>query len=146
MRPMTNSSRPNMPRRGRDRPGNRGHTRAASGERLGRTIVTGYLLDSHVWFWHLVGSDRLPEALRQEILALPEQCHLSPVSVWKIGMLSARGRLEVDGSYRDWVAAAYEFLPVKAAALNQEVALVSLEVELPRREHKRGFRLDKASG
>ncbi len=96
--------------------------------------MTDYLLDSHIWFWHLMGSDRLPQGLRDEIDVAPKHCHLSPISLWEIGMLVSRGRLRVEGPYRDWLEKAHGAFPVKIAPLNQEVALTSLELDLPHRD------------
>ena len=96
--------------------------------------MTEYLLDSHIWFWYLVGSERLPSGLRCAIDAAPGRCWLSPISVWEIGMLAVRGRIEVRGDFRVWVERALELFPVKNAPVNGEVALASLELELPHRD------------
>ena len=96
--------------------------------------MTQYLLDTHIWFWYLVGSARLPADLRQEIDRAAQACWLSPISVWELGMLAARGRVRLQNNLRQWVAQAREHLPLKEASLNHEVALMSHEITLPHRD------------
>lgn len=61
-------------------------------------------------------------------------CWLSPVSVWELGKLAERGRVEIAGDYRDWVVEAGRAFPLREATLNNEIALTSLELELPTRD------------
>ncbi len=93
-----------------------------------------FLLDTHIWFWYLVGSDRLPDGLRQELDGASPACWLSPISVWELGMLAARGRICLRLNLRLWVQQAYEQFPIKEAPMNQEVALTSQEITLPHKD------------
>jgi PIN domain nuclease of toxin-antitoxin system len=88
------------------------------------------LLDAHIWFWYLTGSPRLPRGLRTAERSL-QGVWLSPVSIWELGMLARYGRIRLEGSLRDWVEAAQVHLPVQDAPLNAEVAVTSLETNLP---------------
>ncbi|ETW94983.1 MAG: twitching motility protein PilT [Candidatus Entotheonella factor] len=92
------------------------------------------LLDTHIWFWYLIGSSRLPSGLRDLIDRSVSACWLSPVSVWEIGLLAARGRIGLQTDLRRWVHQAREQFPIKDAPLNLEVALVSQEISLPHRD------------
>jgi len=92
------------------------------------------LLDTHVWWWYLVGSERLPTKIRKALDSDSGSVWLSPISVWELGMLAARGRVEIEGEYRAWVTRALERLPVEEAPLTFEVALKSQEVELAHRD------------
>lgn len=96
--------------------------------------MTDFLLDTHIWFWYLVGSNRLPSGLRQELDRASQTCWLSPISVWELGMLAARGRIRLRLTLRQWVKQAYEQFPLKQAPLNQEVALISHEITLPHKD------------
>ncbi|MBI3962978.1 MAG: type II toxin-antitoxin system VapC family toxin [Deinococcus sp.] len=96
--------------------------------------MKGFLLDTHIWFWYLVGSERLPRGLRRDIDAAQSGCWLSPISVWELGMLTRRGRIRLNSPFRDWVSAAHERFPVREAPLNLEVAVTSLEIRLPHRD------------
>lgn len=101
---------------------------------MGSPALSEFLLDTHVWFWYLIGSDRLPERFRQLIDSTPEACWLSPISCWELGVLAERGRVRIDVPYRDWVSQAHEHLPVREAPLNLKIALTALEVDLPHRD------------
>lgn len=96
--------------------------------------MTAFLLDTHIWLWYLIGSARLPAGLRQELDRSMEACWLSPISVWELGMLAARGRVRLAIPLRRWVAQAYARFPLKEASLNHEVALRSHEITLPHRD------------
>ena len=90
-----------------------------------------FLLDTHIWLWYLLGSDRLPEACRSVIDASTSACWFSPVSVWEIGMLAKKRRIDLLDGDRAWVTRALDIFPLKEASLTREVALRSNEVELP---------------
>jgi PIN domain nuclease of toxin-antitoxin system len=93
-----------------------------------------FLLDTHVWFWYLLGSSRLPPGLKSAIDDAPGETWLSPVSIWELGMLHERGRIRLTGGIRDWCEEASQAFPIQEASLNREVAIVSREVELPHRD------------
>jgi PIN domain nuclease of toxin-antitoxin system len=93
-----------------------------------------FLLDTHIWFWYLVGSDRLPNGLRSSIDDAAGDLWLSPISLWELGMSERTGRLRLDRDLRGWVEEAQRAFPVTEAPLNTEVALVSHEVQLPHRD------------
>lgn len=92
------------------------------------------LLDTHIWFWYLIGSARLPVSLRRMIDEAPSETWLSPISVWELGMLEARGRLRLAGGFRSWADEAQRRFPLEEASINREVAIMSHEVELPHRD------------
>jgi PIN domain nuclease of toxin-antitoxin system len=93
--------------------------------------LRGYLLDTHTWFWFLIGSDRLPRGLNTLIDQETRDCWLSPISVWELALLAHRGRVRIDEPFRDWFARAMELLPLREASMNFEVTLMSREVQLP---------------
>ncbi len=93
-----------------------------------------YLLDTHIWFWYLNGSERLTPALRAELGAARDALWLSPVSVWELGMLHERGRVRLDPDPRGWVTDALRAMPLVEAALTTEVAIRSHELELDHRD------------
>ncbi|HZD18775.1 MAG TPA: type II toxin-antitoxin system VapC family toxin [Actinomycetota bacterium] len=93
-----------------------------------------FLFDTHVWFWYLVGSDRLPPGLRHAIDDALGELWLSPISVWELCVLDERGRVRLAPDRRSWVEEALARLPLEEAPLNREVALVSREVRLAHRD------------
>lgn len=100
------------------------------GERAGPP----FLLDTHVWFWYLVGSDRLPPGLRDAIDDALGELWLSPISVWELCVLDERGRVRLEPDPRSWVEEALRHLPLEEAAVNREVVLVSREIHLAHRD------------
>lgn len=93
-----------------------------------------YLLDTHVWFWYLDGSERLAPTLRSELGAAADALWLSPVSAWELGMLHARGRVRLEPDPRGWVTDALHAMPITEATLTMEVALRSHELDLGHRD------------
>ncbi len=96
--------------------------------------MTGLLLDTHVWFWFLTGSKRLPSKIKRQITRRINDLWLSPVSVWELAMLCAAGRIRLREQVRSWVQTATEHLPVHEAPLSFEVAMRSTELALPHRD------------
>jgi PIN domain nuclease of toxin-antitoxin system len=96
--------------------------------------VRGYLLDTHVWLWHLLADDRLSRRARKLIDDSLADCWLSPISIWETRMLIERGRFHVEGDFRDWIERAYVSLPLRAAPLVDEVAMACFETDLPHRD------------
>ena len=93
-----------------------------------------FLLDTHVWLWYLLGSDRLPRSLAAAIDDAAGAIWLSPISVWEACMLHERGRLTFEGGPRRWIEAALRAFPVEEAALTGQVAIRSHEVDLGHRD------------
>jgi len=72
--------------------------------------------------------------MRTEIDAAIGQLWVSPISVWEVGLLHARGRIELQGGPRRWVETAMRGFPVQEAALTSNVALRSHELDLGHRD------------
>jgi PIN domain nuclease of toxin-antitoxin system len=89
-----------------------------------------YLLDTHIWFWYVVASDRLPSGLREALDAAESERWLSPISVWELGLLEEQARVRLIGGLRSWVQEALRRLPLREAPLNREAAILSHELEL----------------
>lgn len=86
------------------------------------------LLDTHVWLWWATGNDRLKgtKALRAlESASRENRVFLSVISLWEIGMLSAKGRLDLSPNVRQWVDRALMETSVQIAPLTVPGALAS---------------------
>ena len=90
-----------------------------------------YLLDTHVWLWGLVEPERMKAATRRRIEDGANELWLSPISVWELGLLADRGRVELDAEAGAWARDALASSGVREATLNHEVALESRLVRLP---------------
>jgi PIN domain nuclease of toxin-antitoxin system len=92
------------------------------------------MLDTHIWFWYLRESERLPPGLRSALDEELDELWLSPVSVWELALLDERGRVRLANGARAWIEEALRRVPLNEASLTREVALVSTEVNLPHRD------------
>jgi PIN domain nuclease of toxin-antitoxin system len=80
------------------------------------------LLDTHIWIWWLLGSDRLSARERQALdqLARDGNAYLSAMSLWEAQMLHSKGRLSLDRSFSLWL---------EQAASPEIVKLLPLDVD-----------------
>ncbi len=90
--------------------------------------MSALLLDTHIWLWYAEGSsEQLPstsvkildEARRKDGLLV------SAISVWEIGALSAKGRIQLSIPLRDWVAKALEVPGIHLSPLDAVTAAES---------------------
>ena len=81
------------------------------------------LLDTHIWIWWLLGSDRLSAAERHclDRLAAIGGVHLSAMSLWEAQMLHSKGRLMLDRPLATWL---------RQAAAPGVVALLPLDLDV----------------
>ena len=80
------------------------------------------LLDTHIWIWWLLGSDRLSARERQALdqLARDGNAYLSAMSLWEAQMLHSKGRLSLDRTFSLWL---------EQAASPEIVKLLPLDVD-----------------
>ena len=89
---------------------------------------SGFVLDTHSWIWLCGGSphlspawaDRLQQAVHQ---GLP--LWIPVISVWELGMLVSKGRLNMTCSPESWVKKSLALPGLQLAPLTPEVALQS---------------------
>ena len=86
------------------------------------------LLDTHIWLWYAEGNAerlrpasvrKLDEARRRSGLVV------SAISIWEIGIHSARGRIQLSVPLRDWVEQALGVPGVRLAPLDASAAAES---------------------
>jgi PIN domain nuclease of toxin-antitoxin system len=68
--------------------------------------MSALLLDTHVWLWYAEGNEeRLPPASVKKLdrSRRGEGLRVSSISVWEIGILHAKGRVQLSTPLRDWV-------------------------------------------
>lgn len=86
------------------------------------------LLDTHIWIWVMEG--RAGE-MHRDIRGVVDRAQaqgriwISAISVWEIGILHARGRLQLAMDVREWVRRALAVPGVRLAELSPEIALDS---------------------
>ena len=83
------------------------------------------VLDTHVWLW-LVSEkvENLSDA-SQGAIAAAERIGISAVSVWEVGMLEAKGRIQLHKNCLDWVREALSAPKVALIPLTPEIAIES---------------------
>jgi PIN domain nuclease of toxin-antitoxin system len=90
--------------------------------------MTALLLDTHIWLWYAEGlTDRLrPAGVKKLEDARKEGgLLLSAISLWEIGELSARGRIQLSAPLRDWVNRAIAGPGIHFVPLDADTAVES---------------------
>ncbi len=85
------------------------------------------LLDTHIWLWAMTGHSSLiktfshifEEALRTQGI------WISPMSIWEIGMLVDKKRIELDRDISDWVQAALDIPGIQLCPLTPRLVIQS---------------------
>jgi PIN domain nuclease of toxin-antitoxin system len=93
------------------------------------------LLDTHVWLWWLLGSDRIAKKERQDLdrLASRDALRIAAVSLWETQMLHEKGRLALNRPFDIWLRDAAAADVVQIMPLDVEV-VIELD-NLPRSFH-----------
>jgi PIN domain nuclease of toxin-antitoxin system len=86
------------------------------------------LLDTHIWLWSLSEPQRLSRRVQHELGDAKNELWLSPVSTWEALLLHAKGRIEFQGSAREWLRKATAHL--REAPLTHEIVIAAEESPL----------------
>lgn len=83
------------------------------------------LLDTHVWLWWLLGSEKLSQKERNELDRFASQgaLGLAAVSLWEAQMLHAKGRLTLDRPFDSWIREAAAANVIRVLPLDVEVVI-----------------------
>lgn len=84
------------------------------------------LLDTHVWLWVAGGEKIAPQAKRLiEAAAANDELALSPISIWEVGMLAAKGRIAIQPDCFAWVTESLERTGARLLPLSARIAIGS---------------------
>jgi len=86
------------------------------------------LLDTHIWLWYAEGdSERLSTAAVKLIddARTVDGLLVSAISVWEIGVLQSKGRIQLSSPLRDWVRRALEPPGIGLVLLDADTAAES---------------------
>lgn len=84
------------------------------------------LLDTHVWLWVVTGNSSLKPAFRSIFKhSIVQPILISPISIWEIGMLVEKKRIQLDRDVEDWIEASLNFPMVQLAAISPRIAIQS---------------------
>ena len=87
------------------------------------------LLDTHVWVWTQLATDKLSATVRRALDNEANEVWLSPVSVWELVLLIEKRRVELDSPVGEWVTKSSSML--KEAPLTLEIVLETTRFSLP---------------
>lgn len=88
------------------------------------------LLDTHIWLWSQTQPERLSRRAARAIEDGANELWLSPISIWELGVLVARGRVDLTMSFDAWVAGVLRQEPLLEAPVTREVAMATRAVTL----------------
>jgi len=92
------------------------------------------LLDTHIWLWYLLGNSRLSLQVQSAIADSNNEIWLSPISIWEAAILAEKGRISLQPDTSTWVSLALKNLETREATLNNEIALLSRQIDLPHQD------------
>jgi PIN domain nuclease of toxin-antitoxin system len=81
------------------------------------------LLDTHIWLWSILEPSRISRGVTEALNGPDSELWLSPISVWEALLLHRKGRVQLTGDLRSWIADSTQGL--HEATLTQEVAVVA---------------------
>jgi PIN domain nuclease of toxin-antitoxin system len=81
------------------------------------------LLDTHIWLWSVLDPRRLSRKVSLALADPQNELWLSPISVWELATLHAKGRFRLPDELPAWVAKTVDGLQLTEAPLTVEVAL-----------------------
>lgn len=83
------------------------------------------LLDTHVWLWLInEETEQLSEACLSAIVSA-KQLGVSAISVWEVGMLESKGRIQLQKPCIDWVREALGAPKLRLVPITPEIAIES---------------------
>lgn len=83
------------------------------------------LLDTHVWIWLMLGDERLNLAFRRATEQSEERILISAISVWELGMLVERKRIQLEIDCLDWAEEALTSSNIDLLPLTPRIAIQS---------------------
>lgn len=92
------------------------------------------LLDTHVWIWLMLGDERLNLSFRNVVEQNKEEHILiSAISVWELGMLVEKKRIQLEIDCLDWVEEALASSNILFVPLTPRISIQS--TRLPETPH-----------
>lgn len=88
------------------------------------------LLDTHIWLWVMSGDPILSKEFRTSF----EHIHhehgvlISPMSIWEIGMLVEKKRIELDMEIMDWVNQSLDSPGIRLSPITPRIAIESTKL------------------
>lgn len=93
------------------------------------------LLDTHIWFWLMIGHEKLNKVFKEAVNRGIEHDSIliSAISIWELGMLVEKKRIELEMDCLDWIEQALESRGINLVPINPRIAIQS--TRLPENIH-----------
>lgn len=97
---------------------------------MGRAVVTGVLLDTHVLVWLVEGDERLGHDARRlaDAAAKEDTLLVSAMTFWEVAMLARRHRLVLSQPVVGWRQKVLE-LGIAEVAMSGDIGILATELE-----------------
>jgi PIN domain nuclease of toxin-antitoxin system len=92
------------------------------------------LLDTHIWVWSVVETDRLSRRVVRELENPENELWLSPISIWELLILCQKKRILLNEEPDVWIPRAMRALFLREAPITHEVAQETGRVRLAHRD------------
>lgn len=85
------------------------------------------LLDTHILIWLMIGDQIITPAFRKaiETSQLHDNILISPISIWEIGMLTEKKRIELEMDCMDWIEQALSTPGIRLIPISPSIAVQS---------------------
>ena len=86
------------------------------------------ILDTHVWIWLVNGDKQMATSHALDLIekkAANQQVYVSIISVWEVGMLDAKGKIDLPYSCQKWINKALNAPGISLAQLTPEIVIHS---------------------
>lgn len=85
------------------------------------------LLDTHVWIWAMQGSSTLTDEFAKafERILKGNGVLISPMSIWEIGMLVEKRRIDLDMDVMDWIDQSLDIPGIELTPITPRIAIQS---------------------
>jgi PIN domain nuclease of toxin-antitoxin system len=85
------------------------------------------LLDTHAWLWLMSGTVEFPPIVKKQIehAAQQHQVYVSAISVWEVGMLATKKRIQLQQDVLQWTQTALKAPGTQLIPLLPEIAIES---------------------
>lgn len=85
------------------------------------------LLDTHVWLWAMSGSSRLTRSFQVDFERIlhKQGVMISVMSIWEMGMLVSKERVEIDRDIEEWIEQALDHPGMTLCEISPKIAIES---------------------
>ncbi len=85
------------------------------------------LLDTHIWVWAMNGDVKLLKSFQTafEKASSMQGILISPMSIWEVGMLVEKKRIEIDMDVLDWIEQALDIPRLELSQITPRIAIYS---------------------